>query len=563
MKESLKEQLARLAKSGELNPSDSIARSPAQNQSPRTNRVVTQASRHNVPAYETMVVELDELRSIKSSLTNEIRQLKAKSSANTAELKVQISHLKYGLESTEKLNNALAEENLRLKEQLTNMPNEETIQGWKERARRAEQRIHEADASIKQLEQDRRLLAEDRSAFETQLAHLDQLDSLAERLATERLQFITAENNARKREVEFERNAKKLDLERSRLEKLSVELHKLQKDVGRYRGIERKMKALEAEYLKVSKLYDTSKTRIRNLTTERDHAQEAYDTAESTARRVSRELRDALSKLSALPDGEVIIRSFETVQWLTSQFDDPHEGVVPKQVLLIGDGPWPMDDFTELLTDLGFEVWQDGCDADIEVVIVGRENWSETAIDGQIEERDGESLRVYPQELFILLLAMHADPLAFADATALLKLAEGHPVFEYLLAQEFPWPDTTFEDDPPATLGEGFDGEDASSPLYKMGYSVAQQAALNTVTRRTLLGVAYAEENLPWCISDEYMEDWGDANSRKRLRRIAWHLHLMAKRFRRHAEAVSRWKADLDWLKQNYYKPIHRFRWPS
>jgi hypothetical protein len=563
VKESLKEQLARLAKSGTLNPSDSIARSPVQEQSLRTNRVDTQASQRNLHGDEKMVLELDKLRSVKSSLTNEINQLRATSSANAAELQVQISDLKYRLESTEKLNNAFAEENRRLEQQLASMPNEETIQGWRERTRQAEQLIHEADESIKQLERDRQLLASDRSAFEDQLARLDQLDSLADHLATERLQFAAAEDDARMRASELEKTEKKLGLERSRLEKLSVELHKLQENVGRYKGIERAMKALEAEHLKVSKLYEASKTRVRNLTTERDHAREAHATAESMARKVSRELRDSLSKLSSLPDGEVVIRSFETVQWLTSQFDDPDEQIVPKQVLLIGEGPWPIDDFTELLRDLGFDVWQDGCNADIEVVIVGRENWSESVINAQIEEREGESLRIYPQELFVLLLAMQADPLIIADTDALLRFVGDHPAFEYLLNQEFPWPESAFEDEPPATINEGFKGDDVHSPLYKMGYSVAQQVALSTSRRHEILEKSYAEKNLPWCISDEYMEDWGEATSRKRLRRIAWHLHLMTKRFRRHTEAVSRWKADLDWLKQNYYKPIHRFRWPS
>ncbi len=53
-------------------------------------------------------------------------------------------------------------------------------------------------------------------------------------------------------------------------------------------------------------------------------------------------------------------------------------------------------------------------------VIVGRDNWSETVIDGQIEDRDGESLRVFSQELFVLLLAMQADPLEVADPDVLL-----------------------------------------------------------------------------------------------------------------------------------------------
>jgi hypothetical protein len=198
------------------------------------------------------------------------------------------------------------------------------------------------------------------------------------------------------------------------------------------------------------------------------------------------------------------------------------------------------------------------------VVIVGRDNWSETVIDGQIEDRDGESLRVYSQELFVLLLAMQADPLEVAAPDALLRFVDGHPVFNYLFNQEFPWPETEFEDGAPAAISEGFDGEDASSPLYKMGYSVAQQVALSMLRRHEILAETYAEENLPWCISDEYMSDWGEANSRKRLRRLAWHIFtLMRGRFKRHEAAVGKWESDLAWLKRTYYKPVHRFSWPS
>jgi hypothetical protein len=274
-------------------------------------------------------------------------------------------------------------------------------------------------------------------------------------------------------------------------------------------------------------------------------------------------LKDALRQLAAVSDGELIIRSFETVQWLVSQYDVDYDLIVPKDLLAIGNGPWSLPGFTDLLLNVGFNVWQNGYNEKVEVLIVGRNDWSEADLARQIEARDGKPLRVYSQELFILLLAMRSDPLAWVEPAALLKFVEGHPAFEYLLGQEFPWPETAYEDGPPATVGDGFDGEDASSPLYKIGYSVAQQVGLSQSDRRQYLEETYYEENLPWCISDAYMADWGDPNSRKRLRRIAWHLHLMTKRFKRHGEAVARWESDLDWLKRTYYKPIHRFRWPS
>ena len=561
MKESLQEQLAKLARSGGLQ-TNSTGQATHQQLQPTVSSK-TQSPQLSTNSYEALILEIEGLRTANTQLAAELNFVKANPNAVLSQLQEQHRDVLTRLQAAENSNGLLAEDNLRLKRELAELPHKDLILRWREKAIQADVIIREADESMALLQKARLQLEEDRAAFEADLVRLEALDEATEKLSAAQRELAESEAEIRLRIIDSERSEKKLAVERSRLEKLSNELSDLQARVGHFRGIEKALRSLEEEHTKVTRLYEAGKTRIRNLTAEKDQALQSQSSAEVNAKKISRDLKDALNMLASTPDGEVIIRSFETVQWLVSQFEDPYERVVPKQVLLVGDGPWPIDNFTELLQEIGFEVWQNGCDADIEVVIVGRENWSESVIDAQIEERYGESLRVYPQELFVMLLAMQADPLEIADPESLLKFVDGHPVFEYLFNQEFPWPENAFEDGPPATIGEGFDGEDASSPLYKMGYSVAQQVALTPSRRHDLLEETYAEESLPWCISDEYMEDWGEANSRKRLRRIAWHLHLMTKRFRRHMEAVARWESDLDWLKRTYYKPIHRFRWPS
>ena len=561
MKESLQEQLAKLARSGGLQ-TNSTGQATHQQLQPTVSSK-TQSPQLSTNSYEALILEIEGLRTANTQLAAELNFVKANPNAVLSQLQEQHRDVLTRLQAAENSNGLLAEDNLRLKRELAELPHKDLILRWREKAIQADVIIREADESMALLQKARLQLEEDRAAFEADLVRLEALDEATEKLSAAQRELAESEAEIRLRIIDSERSEKKLSVERARLEKLSNELSDLQARVGHFRGIEKALRSLEEEHTKVTRLYEAGKTRIRNLTAEKDQALQSQSSAEVNAKKISRDLKDALNMLASTPDGEVIIRSFETVQWLVSQFEDPYERVVPKQVLLVGDGPWPIDNFTELLQEIGFEVWQNGCDADIEVVIVGRENWSESVIDAQIEERYGESLRVYPQELFVMLLAMQADPLEIADPESLLKFVDGHPVFEYLFNQEFPWPENAFEDGPPATIGEGFDGEDASSPLYKMGYSVAQQVALTPSRRHDLLEETYAEESLPWCISDEYMEDWGEANSRKRLRRIAWHLHLMTKRFRRHMEAVARWESDLDWLKRTYYKPIHRFRWPS
>jgi hypothetical protein len=561
MKESLQEQLAKLAKSGGLQASTSS--SPVTLYKPPAPATKSHTSPAAKNSYEALILEIEGLRGANKTLASEISALKTNPDAELTQLQVQLKDALARLQTSEGSNGSLTEDNLRLKREIAELPSKEVIAHWQEKAIQADKHIVKTNALMDQLQKERLQLAADSFAFEADLDRLKVLDEALEKLTADQLKLADSQNQIDKRIEDAERGEKKLAVEQARLKKLSNELSDLETRVGHLRGIEKALRSSEEENTKVSRLYESGKTRIRNLTAEKDQALQSKSTAEANAKKISRDLKEALNKLAAKPDGGLIIRSFETVQWLVSQFEDPFECVVPKQVLLIGDGPWPIDNFTELLQELGFEVWQNGGDADIEVVIVGRENWSESVIDAQIEERDGEALRVYPQELFVLLLAMQADPLEVADPEALLKFVDGHPVFEYLFNQEFPWPETMFEDGPPAIIGEGFDGEDASSPLYKMGYSVAQQVALSQSQRHDVLEKTYAEESLPWCISDEYMEDWGDANSRKRLRRIAWHLHLMTKRFKRHMDAVARWEIDLDWFKRTYYKPIHRFRWPS
>lgn len=560
MKESLQEQLARLTKSGGLQASNPSSSEAAQTSSSSPSKSINQSASIS---YESLILESDRLRNANLQLVTELNSLKVNPDLELSQLKDQLSEAKMLLQVAESSNSSLATENIRLTRDLANRPSQDDVLSLRARAIEAEASIYETNELAARLELERQQLTNDRSAFEADLEKLDALDAGVEKLKLDQQALLIEQGKIRIQNAELESKQKRIGIQKDQLDKSVIELKGLHARVGHFKGIEAELEILEVEYAKLLRLHEARKSRIRNLKAAIELAEQGKLAAEVTEKKTSRNLKEALRKLAKVPGGELIIRSFETVEWLVSQFDDPYERVVPKQVLLIGDGPWPLDNFTELLQNLGFEVWQNGCDAEIEVVIVGRENWKEEIVDSQIDKRDGESLRIYSQELFILLLAMQADPFEVAEPEPLKMFVEGHPVFEYLFNQEFPWPETAFEDGPPVTIGEGFDSDEASSPMYRMGYSVAQQLGLTPSARHDVLVETYQEETLPWCISDEYMEDWGQSSSRKRLRRIAWHLHLMTKRFRRHPEAVARWESDLNWLKKRFYKPIHRFRWPT
>lgn len=298
-----------------------------------------------------------------------------------------------------------------------------------------------------------------------------------------------------------------------------------------------------------------SKERKENsrLVTERDEYANKLETVEHA-------LQNAIEKLHS----EVQIRSEDTLAWMVQNYSANGQDVLPKNILLVGDDPWPTGVLSAHLQQFGFEVWQDGYSEECEVMVVGREHWSEADIEAQVNARENRPLRIYPQELFVLCLAMGADPFDIADKDALMLFAEGHPVFDYLLGQQFPWPDFEFEVGPPHGIsGTNRGDDDESSPLYLLGYNVAQNNRLPMGLRHELLEKALSAELLPWTISDTYMERWGKAGTSKRLRRIAWHLYLMSKRHGHHPAAVAKWESDLKWLRQTHYKPIQRFTWPN
>ena len=355
----------------------------------------------------------------------------------------------------------------------------------------------------------------------------------------------------------------------SRAKTLETSLAKIQENIGNLQNVALKLASLQDNYNSLNKNFNALAINAKNITNDRERysillQEEITERKQLNVQvtKLKRELKAADNSSVILSTAESSIRSFETVAWLTSNFEDSAEQVVPKKVLLIGEGPWPMNIFTEHLQSLGFEVWQDGYRGDVEVVIVGRTNWDEQVIDKQIELREDKSLRVYPQELFIFLLAMECDPFDFVSEADLLKFAQGHSVLEYLIDLKFPWPESDPQGAPQAgSSGWGNPG-DVSSPLFKLGYSVAQNVGLERDERKSILKNALSDDDLPWCISQDYMDDWGSKDSKKRLRRIAWHLHFMILLHRHHAQAVSKWKDDLSWLKSVYYRSMYRFKWP-
>ena len=279
-------------------------------------------------------------------------------------------------------------------------------------------------------------------------------------------------------------------------------------------------------------------------------------------RESSKNLKE-ISKLQKLFNTELRVRHAETMRWMIEQFKDPGEKIVCKKVLLNGHGPYPEDEFINFITELHFEPFHQGYDHSIEVLVIGSENWNRQDLLEQIEQREGAKLKIYSQELFLLMLALKRDPLTTVSVDDLLLFVKDHPAFEYLLSLDFPWPDSDVLVEPTSAQKGDIKGLVDNSPLFKFGYSVAKQTGLVAEQRQLLLTDFYNSDDLTFCVSQHYMDAWGQSATRNRLHRMAWHIFYLTRSHRQHKQAVEKWLEDLEWLKDNFHSPMKRFSWPS
>ena len=152
------------------------------------------------------------------------------------------------------------------------------------------------------------------------------------------------------------------------------------------------------------------------------------------------------------------------------------------------------------------------------------------------------------------------DP--FENQEILEIFREDHPALEFLSHTGFDWPSMY------VSLGSGgeFTGELVEvGPLRLMGYKVGERG-LSPAKRQAILEKVFKfrlpELNLP----DWYIEEWGNPNSRERLRKMANSLAAFYRRERKqnHLTAASDYEDDLEWLYERFYsRGRFRFRWPQ
>jgi hypothetical protein len=75
--------------------------------------------------------------------------------------------------------------------------------------------------------------------------------------------------------------------------------------------------------------------------------------------------------------------------------------------------------------------------SDLNILVIGREDWDEDHLHAVIEGRRGKELRVYSQEMFLAYIAGSNDPLESPPVAEI--FGERHPALEHIREWGFDW----------------------------------------------------------------------------------------------------------------------------
>lgn len=439
--------------------------------------------------------------------------------------------------------------------------NEKIARQWDDLARAKENFAGEVDA-LDELQKEAQTpqeefekLTEKNDALRQQLdSNIEQIESLQLQLTKEKKQHRLA-----KEILDTSRNEIS-DLNEAK-EKLSQELHSLKTthahDIGLLESARTEIAALKRERQNL-------RQEKQHLLQEKQDLMSVQSSHEKTITTLKKSIQNQKVKISGL---ETQISNIRPPSFLLSDPElldalsrEPVEYFhPPRNIVTLGSGPLDEDDFDNYLIAQGKQPMTAGS-----WIIVGREGWTEQALNDLLDDNDLDEVRVFSQELFMTGILTTHDPFSL-PIDILMKFAEGHPALEFLISQGFEWPEIILEEDygiPVYLRGSGELVEE--SPLFRMGYQVGITKGQEPSIRQALLRDAY-HGDIPHVEDDDYMEEWGNPRRSKRLWRIAHHiawlirsrLNIPSMRY-----AVKDWHDDLIWLEEKFYSNRMRFQWP-
>lgn len=95
----------------------------------------------------------------------------------------------------------------------------------------------------------------------------------------------------------------------------------------------------------------------------------------------------------------ISVSDHRIIDWMLDDASPEQAGVDHGYLSLTGDGPWPDQQFREMMEGAGFSLWMLP-DSDVEHIVVGRHSWDMSSLEQQIEAREGKQLRIYSQEMW-------------------------------------------------------------------------------------------------------------------------------------------------------------------
>ena len=400
----------------------------------------------------------------------------------------------------------------------------------------------------------------------------NQLDAETEMLSKKQQKLASLEESIKahhaQRLLDFRNQGSKLIKIESALTQREIELNSKEKEIKReeaqIHSIKEKNLVLRNEQKRLKTLIDAleqwkieTTTEMESLTKKYSHLQSFY--------RVSQEKLKALT----INNQPSTIFSEKILAWILEDIDPETAEVENGWLGSTGHGPWRDQLLESVLVEQSFKFYELP-DADLEHVIVGRQEWSKSHLLAQIEAREGMPLRIYSQEMFFAKLITGKDPFDTGDTELLDAFAESHPAIQFLMTLPEPWPTLTNEESEEIVEVDGQDFGVSESPLHILGYRVGATSSLSPSERRKILSLCFETKELEFSddSDEDYISKWGRGGGAQRLYRIAIHIKSLAdgrvgKDYRK-PQARKDWINDLQWLKEKYFsKYQYRFSWPN
>jgi hypothetical protein len=253
-------------------------------------------------------------------------------------------------------------------------------------------------------------------------------------------------------------------------------------------------------------------------------------------------------------------RNRQLRDWLCQNVDPSALGL--KTVSTTGSGPFEEAEFDEFLRRSGIRPRT--ITETTKVLVIGRRDWSESALRKLIQARSGQRLRVYSQEMLIAFLVTGNDPLS-SPSDVVERWGRGHPALTFLSeVVGFDWP---------TTVVHGGGGSELQADwlqrgfLKYLGYAVGRSGG-SEEERHGILRKVYTTQRLPTVFPPQYRSEWGRPRSAVRLKKMAYSIACFCQHAKRRRKdelkiAIADWEDDLGWLRVKYYDGRYQFEWPS